>query len=425
MLLVFLIILCILGMPIGFALGISSTIYYFIFLFPDVPISIIPQRMCNGLDKFPLLALPFYIFAGVLMNNVGATERIFTFCNNLIGHIKGGLGQVNILASIIFSGMSGATVADAAGLGVIEIKAMTDAGYDRGFSSAITAASAIIGPIIPPSVIMIIFAVLVDVSIAKMFVAGIVPGLLMGASMMIWVYFVAVRGKEKLPTQKRAPMRKIIVSFFHGFLSLITPLIIVGSILSGIITPTEAGAIAVAYSILLGICYKTLNLKIFLSALKDSVEITVATIFVITGAFIFGWIIALSQFPSIFIQNLMSLTNSPTLILMLYCLGLIFLGCFMSTIEIVVIISPVMIELAGTLNLDLVYFGVASICFIELGTITPPVGSTLYAVTKVSGLEFETVARKTVQFYPAIIFVASVAMFYPPIVSFLPKLFGW
>lgn len=271
--------------------------------------------MVAGANTYPLLAVPFFIFAGNLMNTSGVTNRIFNFSNKIVGHIKGGLGHVNVIASIIFAGMSGAAIADAGGLGNIEISAMRKAGYNDTLTVGITAASSTIGPIIPPSLPAVVYAVVASTSVGRLLAAGIVPGLMMGISLMVMIYFLADR--YHTPIGKRASFKEIISSFFSTFWALLTPTIILGGIFFGIFTPTEAAVIASAYAIILGFfIYREMTLKQFMDAVKSSMASTVQVMFIVVAATLFAWILANERVPQAVAAYILSLTDNYYLILL-------------------------------------------------------------------------------------------------------------
>jgi len=291
LLFVTLIILLIIGAPVAVALGLSSLVYILIDGLPEV---ILAHNMINGIDSFPLLAIPFFILAGHLMNTAGITTKIFDFARAMVGWMHGGLGHVNVGASVIFAGMSGAAVADAGGLGNIEIKAMRDAGYDDDFSVGITAASSIIGPIIPPSLPLVIYGVMASVSIGELFAAGLIPGLLMALSLMIMIAYYAK--KRNYPRDSRFELAVLAHTFKKAFLPLLTPVIIIGGVATGVFTPTESAVAAVMYSLFLGIVvYRTLSWKHIVRVMMDTIETTAAILLIIASAAVFAWVLTANQ----------------------------------------------------------------------------------------------------------------------------------
>lgn len=312
-------------MPIGFAMSISSFLY--ILYQGRYPLTLIPQRFATGMESFPLLAVPFFILAGQMMNQTGVTTRIFSFANALVGHIKGGLAHVNILASVIFAGMSGTANADVAGLGTIEIKAMVERGYDPAFSAAVTAASSVIGPIIPPSVMLVIYAVITEVSVGRLFLGGILPGLIIAAALMLMVYFF--QSDHDVPTQPRASLGEVGKSLKEAALPLLAPVIILGGIFAGVVTPTEAGVVAIVYAIVLGFIYKEMNLNVLWDVFVESVKSTAVVMFIIFSASIFGWLVVRENIPQLVSSIILSFTTNPAVVLLLINVFLLILGTVM------------------------------------------------------------------------------------------------
>jgi TRAP-type C4-dicarboxylate transport system permease large subunit len=373
----------VLGLPVAIALAGSSAI--FIIVNGSPPPMVVAHRMINGVDSFPLLAVPFFILAGNLMNTAGITERIFNFALALVGWMRGGLGHVNVGASVIFAGMSGAAVADAGGLGAIEIKAMRDAKYDVKFAVGITAASSTIGPIIPPSLPMVIYGVVSGASIGQLFVAGFIPGMLMAGSLMIMIAIIARRkgfGRDQ-------PFYWSVLwsTFQRAFLSLMTPIIIVGGILSGAFTPTEAAVAACAWALFLGlIVYRTLTLPRFLRV---------------------------SRVPEQFAIGLLAISDRPWVLLLLINLILLVVGCFMETVAAITIMVPVLLPIAITLGIDPVHFGVIMVLNLMLGLLTPPVGMVLYVLARVAKIPFEQCVVGTAPFLIPLVIVLLLVTFIP------------
>ena len=407
------------GVPVAIALAGSSAV--FIIVFGNVPEMVVAHRMVNGVDSFPLLAVPFFILAGNLMNTAGITERIFNFAKALIGWMRGGLGHVNIGASVIFAGMSGAAVADAGGLGAIEIKAMRDANYEPGFAVGITAASSTIGPIIPPSLPMVIYGVVAGASIGQLFAAGFIPGLLMALSLMVMVaVYARVRG---YPRDQAFDLCVLWHSFKKAFLSLMTPIIIVGGILSGAFTPTEAAIAACFWALVLGLfVYRTLTLKRFLRVSFDTIETTAVVLFVVAAASIFAWILTSNRVPEHFAALILSVSDTPWVILLLINLILLIVGCFMETVAAITILVPVLLPIAVSMGIDPVHFGVILVLNLMIGLLTPPVGMVLYVLARVSKLPFETCMAATMPFLVPLVLVLLLVTFVPSVTMWLPTL---
>ena len=411
--------LIILGVPVAIALAGSSLV--FLLVDGHVPSVVVAHRMVNGVDSFPLLAVPFFILAGNLMNTAGITERIFDFAKALVGWMRGGLGHVNIGASVIFAGMSGAAVADAGGLGAIEIKAMRDANYDPGFAVGITAASSTIGPIIPPSLPMVIYGVVAGASIGQLFAAGFVPGLLMAVALMIMVAIYARR--RGYPRDQAFSFPVLGRSFLRAFLALLTPVIIVGGILTGAFTPTEAAIAACAWAMFLGIAvYRTLNWRRFLRVSLDTIETTAVVLFIVGAAAIFAWILTSNRVPEHFAGLILSVSENWIIVLLLINLILLVVGCFMETVAAITILVPVLLPVAEKVGIDPVHFGVILVLNLMIGLLTPPVGMVLYVLSRVSKIPFERCVAATAPFLVPLFVVLALVTFVPAITMWLPTL---
>ncbi|KXS36933.1 MAG: TRAP transporter DctM subunit [Halomonadaceae bacterium T82-2] len=411
--------LLVMGVPIAICLAGSCLLY--VYLSGQVPDIIVAHRMINGVDSFPLLAIPFFILAGNLMNNGGITNRIFDFALALMGWMRGGLGHVNVGASIVFSGMSGAAVADAGGLGTIEIKAMRDAGYDQEFAVGITAASSTIGPIIPPSLPMVIYGVMAGASVGQLFVAGLVPGLLMGVVLMVMIAILARRrGYQRDTTFALKTLR---VTFARAFLSLLTPVIIVGGIISGMFTPTEAAIAAVVYALFLGtVVYRTLTWQRLVKVSMETIETTAIILLIVAGASIFAWILTSNQVTQQVMALFGPIADSPVAVLLLINLVLIIVGCFMETIAAITILVPVLLPVAVNAGVDPVHFGVIMVLNLMIGLLTPPVGMVIYVLSRVSNIPFERCMRGTLPFLVPLFLALLLVTFIPALSMWLPTL---
>ncbi|MEM8852245.1 MAG: TRAP transporter large permease [Pseudomonadota bacterium] len=407
------------GVPVAVALGITATGFYV--LAGDWHIlSMLPQRMYSATTAFTLLAIPFFILAGNLMNTGGITTRIFRFANACVGHIRGGLGQVNVVASLIFSGMSGAAVADAAGLGQVELKAMADRGYDHEFSAAITAASSTIGPVFPPSIPFVLYSSITGVSVAKLFLAGVVPGLLMAVALMAGVWYVSWR--TNMPREGRAPVREVLRSFIDSALSLLTPIIIIGGIFSGIFTPTEAGVAACAYALVLSmLVYRELKVSDLPRILWDTLLHTIRVMFVIAAAGFFGWLLVHQRVPNALIEGLLGLTASPPVVLGIIVVILLVLGMFLEGIAVIVLTVPLFLPVVLEVGIDPVQFGVIMIMCSMVGLLTPPVGMVLFAISSVSGLPVGRLSRALAPYLVGLFFVVVLVTYWPAVSTALPN----
>ncbi len=414
-----LIVLILIGAPVAIALAGASAV--FIIAEGRVPEVVVIHRMINGVDSFPLLAIPFFILAGNLMNSAGITERIFDFAKAIFGWMRGGLGHVNVGASVIFAGMSGAAVADAGGLGAIEIKAMRDANYDPGFAVGITAASSTIGPIIPPSLPMVIYGVVAGASIGQLFAAGFIPGLLMALALMAMITFYARR--RGYPVDQPFRFSVLGSTFRRAFLSLLTPVIIVGGILSGAFTPTEAAIAACAWALVLGLfVYRTLTLRRFLRVSFDTIETTAVVLLIVAAASIFAWILTSNRAPEKFASLILTLSDNPIVVLILINIILLIVGCFLETVAAITILTPVLLPIAVQMGVDPVHFGVIMVLNLMIGLLTPPIGMVLYVLSRVSQIPFERCVAATAPFLIPLVAVLGLITFIPALTMWLPTL---
>ncbi|WP_282091889.1 TRAP transporter large permease [Epibacterium ulvae] len=415
---ILLFVFLLLGVPVAIALGGASLGYILVAGLPDV---LLIHRMIGGIDSFPLLAIPFFILAGHLMNTGGITTKIFAFARSLVGWLPGGLGHVNVGASVIFAGMSGAAVADAGGLGNVEIKAMRDAGYDTDFSVGVTAASSTIGPIIPPSLPLVIYGVMASVSIGELFTAGLIPGLLMAVALMIMVaYYSKVRN---YPRDQRMQASYIFKTFQSAFLPLLTPVIIVGGIASGVFTPTEAAVAAVCYALFLGVCvYRSLTWRHLVRVSIDTIETSAAILMIVASAAVFAWILTANQVATILGENLLGLTSNKHLVLIIMLCIVLVIGLFMETIAAITILVPVLLPIAHQVGIDPVHLGILLILNLMLGLLTPPVGMVLFVLAEVSGVKFERCVRATMPFLVPLIIVLLLVTFFPALALWLPQM---
>ena len=419
--LVVLLLLIFVGLPIALSMGATTLIAVaFKRGIGDIPHTMMAQRMVYGVNSFPLLAIPFFLLVGRLMNIGGITDRIYTFCSVLIGHVRGGLAHVNIMGSMIFAGMTGSAVSDAVGLGQMEIKAMTDQGYDRKFAAATTAASATIGPIIPPSIPMVLYGVLGNVSVGALFIGGIIPGVMMGLFMMAVVATVAKR--RGFPLQKRATLGQIARAVYRAVFPLLSPVILIGGIWGGIFTPTEAGVVAVLYSILLGlIIYREMNFRGLLRMLKEALDDTSILLFIIAAASVYGWFIARYQISTSIVEQMLAISKDPMVFLLIVNLLLLVVGCIMESLAAINILTPILLPVAVSLGIDPIHFGLVLVLNLMIGLITPPVGMVLYAVQRVAGIPFEDLVKAVAIYYIPLMLVLFLITVFPPLVTWLPS----
>ena len=415
---VFLVLLAI-GFPIAFALGISAFTYL---LFSDIPLMVIPQKMYAGIDVFVLLSIPGFILAGNLMNASGITGRIINFCNALLGHIRGGLGLANVGASMLFGGISGTAIADTASIGSVMIPAMKKEGYDVPFSCAVTASSSTIGPVIPPSLPMIIAATLTGLSVGKLFVAGIVPGLLLGVGFMLITYLISV--KRKYPKSPRKTFGFVFKSFFQAFWALMMTVIILFGIIGGVFTPTEASIVAVIYAIAIGLwVYKELKIKMIPAILLQSAKTTAALMVLVGFANLFAWIMTVEELPQLIANSLLELTSNKFMLLLLINLLLIFVGAFMETIAALLILFPVLLGVAVNVGVDPVQFAIIMVFNLVIGLTTPPVGVCLFVASSIGGISLEKIAVAGLPYLMVSILVLLMITYIPEVSLWLPGLF--
>ncbi|WP_020613167.1 TRAP transporter large permease [Sediminispirochaeta bajacaliforniensis] len=411
------IILLLIGMPITFTIIIASLIY----MLQHGGIMLAAQRIVAGVDSFTLLAVPFFIFSGNLMNATGITDRIFKFAKTMVGHISGGLGHVNILASLLFSGMSGSAHADAGGLGQIEIQAMREEGYDDGFSGAITAASSVVGPLMPPSIPMVIYGAIASVSVGKLFMGGIIPAILCAFSLMVYVYFYSKKQNYKI--YKKASASERWHAFIEAFPALVTPVIIIAGIFSGVFTPTEAAAVTSLYALILGIfVYKSFSIRKMRQIFKDTLSNTAVIGFLTAAISLMGYVLAREQIPQKIASFFLTYTANPLLFLLSVNVLLIILGTMIETMAIILLVIPILVPVAMQLGIDPVHFGVVVTMNMMVGILTPPMGVSLFVVSKVGNIPFERLSKSIIPFFIPLFFVLFLLMIFPDIVMFLPNL---
>lgn len=413
-------ILIMLGVHVGYALIMAS-----IFFFATsggwnlVPFAL--EQMFNGVNSQTLLAVPFFVLAGNLMNGGGVTTRIFDFAASMIGHRKGGLAHVNVLASLIFSGMSGSALADAGGLGQLEIKSMKDAGFDEGFAGGITAASCIIGPLVPPSTPLIIYAVLANQSVEKLFMAGFLPGLLTTAALMIMCSILS--HKRNYPSEPKRSWSYRANSFKKSFWALLTPVIILVGIFTGYFTPTEAAVVAALYTMILGFfVYKELNLKSFFKICLDSIKTSGTIVLMILGVTLFQFVISREQMPQAIATFFTSHVNSKLTLLLMINIVLLILGTCIDALPLQMILVPILLPAVLAYGINPIHFGVVVIFNLMIGILTPPMGTALFVVARVGNMQFKTLMKGVVPFLIPLVITLILLNVFPEITLLLPRL---
>ncbi|MBS1157009.1 MAG: transporter permease [Proteobacteria bacterium] len=413
-----LLILLVIDVPIAVAIGLTA-IAFFVGMGQSDFLAMLPQRMYSGTTGFTLLAIPFFILAGNLMNTGGTTTRLFRFARALVGHVPGGLGQVSVVSSMIFSGMSGSAVADAAGLGQIQHRAMVDAGYKPAISAAIVAGASTIGPVIPPSIPFVLYGAITSVSVSRLFLAGAIPGVLMGLAMMIGIWMMA--GPRGLPKDPRANLREIAISFKEAFWPLMAPVIIIGGITTGFFTPTEASVIATLYALFLGFFYKDLKVSDLPDILFVSLKQTCGLMFIIATANFFGWFTIFERIPDALITQLTAMGATPAGFLWIVIAIILVLGCFLDGNAIFLITLPIFMKLCPMYGIDMVNFGVVMTLLIMIGNLTPPVGMCLFAVESFARVGIWKLAAESLPYLLAILAVTILCAFVPEIALWLPN----
>ena len=404
--------------PITMAIGAAVLASLILAGFLD-QLYIMPLQVLEGVDNPALLAVPFFIMAGNLMNAVGMTDKIFNFALSIVGHFRAGLAQVNVLSSMIFAGVSGAAVADCAGLGTVEIRAMRERGYPADFAAAITVASAVVGPIIPPSISLVIYAFLSNTSVARLFLAGIIPGLVIGAALMIFNRIIAIR--RDFPREKRASLRQIGSTAVDGVLALIAPGIILGAIITGYTTATEAGVLACAYSLLIGLVYRTLTWESLWKALTDTMLITAVIMIIIGYSTVMGWLLAIEQIPQQLAEAVLLTTENRHVFLGMLIIFLLLIGAVVEGVPAKLILVPMLLPIIDQFGIDRVHFGLIITFALLIGIATPPMGIGLYIMVEVGKVSFEKVTMAVLPFLIPLILVLLLITFFPPLTLWLPN----
>jgi tripartite ATP-independent transporter DctM subunit len=381
---------------------------------------IIPQQVLEGVDNATLVAVPFFILTGNLLNVTGMTDKIFNFAMTLVGHMKAGLAQVNVLASMIFAGVNGTAVGDIAGLGQLEVKAMRERGYPADFAAALTVSSAIVGPIIPPSVGLVVYGFLSNTSVARLFLGGIIPGILVGISLMIFNRIYAVR--FNIPTQPRATVKQIMGSAWDGIAALVAPGIILTAIVTGFTTPTEAGVLACTYAIVVGLAYRQLTWASLWRALTDTMLMSSVVMIIVGFSTVMGWLLAIEQAPQRLAHAMLSITDSKAIFLALLLIFFLIIGCFVEGVPAKLILVPALLPLTDSYGVDRVHFGLIIQLALLIGIATPPMGIGLYVVSEVARVPFEKVTIAIMPMLIPLMIVLILITYFPILTLFMPNL---
>jgi tripartite ATP-independent transporter DctM subunit len=413
----------IVGLPVAITMGISGLTA--VLVDGRFPALVVPQYLFNGISSFPLMAVPFFILAAEIMTASGLTGSLLRFANDLVGHIRGGLGHVNVLVSMLFAGISGSALADAAGPSAIVMRMMRKAGYSPNYAGAISAATATIGPIIPPSILMVVYAISDSrVTVAGLFLAGVVPGILLGLALMIVNHWISIR-RGYLFRSQRPTLMGLIKSFWSALPALLLPFIIIGGILGGIFTPTEAAAVAAAYAMVIGLFVtRGLKWKDILPVFSKSGVVTAAVLLIVSMASIFSWLLTILQIPQTVAGLIGSMTSSPAVVVMLLAVFVLICGLVIDTLPALIILVPVLGPLSDQFGLNPMYIAIMIVLNLTIGMVTPPVGPVLFVVSTVGRIRLETLSRAIVPLLIAELFVLALVIAFPILSTALPTLFG-
>ncbi len=413
------VVLMLFGVPVTIAIGAGTVAGLYWAGLLDFAM-VFPQQILDGASKPALLAIPFFILAGSLMNAVGMTDKIFNFALAIVGSVRAGLAYVNVLASLIFAGVSGAATADIAGLGQIEVKAMRERGYSHEFAAALTVATSLVGPIVPPSISLIVYAWLANESVARLFLAGIVPGLLVAASFIAYIRVLSIW--QPMPREAPATMTQVGRAVLDGIPALVAPGIILGAIVFGFATATEAGVVACVYSLLIGLAYRKLTLTVLWRSLSESALLSALIMMIIGASQTMGWLFAFEQVPQAFASGLLDAIDGKALFMAFVIVLLVVIGCFMEATPAKIILLPLLLPAADAFGIDRVQFGMVITLALLLGIATPPLGIGLYLMSAVSGVRFERLAVAILPLLmPPLVALILIASF-PEITLWLPNL---
>lgn len=415
--------LSLLGVPVGQAMIGGSVIYLYM---KGMDMGTVAEQLLNGTySSFLLLAIPLFILAATIMGSGSVLDRLMKFCNALVGHFPGGLAQVNVLQSVVFASMSGSALADAAGSGkLMQVMMTKDNRYTPGFAAALTAASSVLGPILPPSIPLVLYALVSGTSIGYLFIAGVLPGLLLGAVQMGLVHYLAK--KRNFPVEPRVPLRELPRITREAFPALMLPVVLLGCLYTGITTPTEAAGLAAAYALLISVLlYRSVGWKDLYDALLSSARISISIGMLIAGALVFNYVITVENIPASLRDVLSTFDLSPLGFLLLVNLILLLLGCFLEGSTIILVILPVLLPTAVALGVDPVHFGVVAVLNIMIGLVTPPYGLLLFMMTKIADISLMELVREMVPFLVVMIGALALVTLWPDLVLFLPRLAGY
>ncbi|WP_319562643.1 TRAP transporter large permease [Marispirochaeta sp.] len=417
------VVLMLLNVPIAFVLGISSLIYFL--FFGNIPLIVIGQKLYTGTDNYVLLAIPFFVLAGELMNRTRITDDLVNFAKALVGRIPGALAQVNIVTSIFFAGLTGAAVADTAAIGSLLIPAMKKEGYSPAYAAAVTTTSSIIGPIIPPSIIVVIYATATMESVGALFIGGFVPGILIGLGLMLIAFLFALKYKHPRRTT-RMPAREFYLTAKNSILGLLCPLIIVGGILSGVFTPTEAAAVACAYALIIGVfVFKNLSLKDILESFGKSTITSGVILLIITTAILFSTVLTIEKVPEALAEFMVSLTTNKYVFLLIINVFLLFMGMILETGANVILLAPILLPIAQLYGINSLHFALIMLVNLNIGLTTPPLGVCLFTAAPIAGVKFEKIAKAALPFIAIEIVVLLLITYLPDMVLFLPRITGY
>ena len=414
----------VLRIPIALGMMMSAIFYFSLASGPATGVGMLANQFLSNMNvQFILIAVPLFIFAAKVMNSGDITEMVFRFANTLVGRWRGGMGHVNVIASLIFSGMTGSAVADASGLGIMEIETMRKHGYDDGFSCGITAASATIGPVFPPSIPMVFYSMLSGASIGALFMGGMVPGVIMAVALMLYVAFIA--GRRGYPKGERYGLRLFVKNTLIAFPALLTPVILLGGIYTGVVTPTEAGALAGTYGLLIAFfVYRVMGFRKLLEILVDTVKATGTVALIVGAAYAFSYIVAIERVPDMFAGFLLTITANKYVLLFVVNVLFLILGMFIDTMAITLVFIPMVLPLVEQLGIDLVHFGVVIVLNMMIGLTTPPFGVLLFIVSGISKTPLKDVIRECLPMTVVLIAVLLLITYVPEIVLFVPRLLG-